>query len=100
MLRDTGTITPAAPQTITPQDQIFEEFSGYLRRERGLAPTSIVTHLPTIRRFLSEVCPTGTGDLGRISQEDVTRYVERHARDGSPKSGKAIHARILLLRRW
>jgi len=87
VLRETGTITPAARQPITPQ---FQEFSDYLRRERGLAPRSIVSHLPAIRRFLHEVCPAGAGDLGRISQDDVTRYVERHARDGSPESGKAM----------
>jgi hypothetical protein len=73
VLRETGTITPAARQPITPQDQIFQEFSDYLRRERGLAPRSIVSHLPAIRRFLHEVCPAGAGDLGRISQDDVTR---------------------------
>jgi site-specific recombinase XerD len=79
-----------ALQPITPQDQIFQEFGDYLRRERGLAPRSIVSHLPAIRRFLNEVCPAGAGDLGRISQDDVTRYVERHARDGCPESGKAM----------
>ena len=90
VLRETGTITPAALQPITPQDQIFQEFGDYLRRERGLAPRSIVSHLPAIRRFLNEVCPAGAGDLGRISQDDVTRYVERHARDGCPEFGKAM----------
>jgi len=90
VLRETGTITPAALRPITPQDQIFREFGDYLRRERGLAPRSIVSYLPAIRRFLNEVCPAGVGDLGRISQENVTRYVERHARDGSPESGKAM----------
>ena len=90
VLRDAGTITPAALQPITPQDQIFAEFGDYLRRERGLAPRSIVSHLPAIRRFLSEVCPAGAGDLGRINQEDVTRYIERHARDWSAESGKAM----------
>ena len=90
VLRETGTITPAALQPITPQDQIFQEFSDYLRRERGLAPRSIVSHLPAIRRFLQEVCPAGAGDLGKISQEDVTRYIERHARDWSAASGKAM----------
>jgi Phage integrase, N-terminal SAM-like domain len=90
VLRETGTITPAALQPITPQNQIFQEFGDYLRRERGLAPRSIVSHLPAIRRFLNEVCPAGVGDLRRISQNDVTRYVERHARDGSPESGKAM----------
>ena len=90
VLRDAGTIAPAALPPLTPQDQISEEFGDYLRRERGLAPKSIVRHLPVIRRFLHEACPAGAGDLGTISQEEVTRYVERHARDGSAASGKAM----------
>ena len=90
VLRDAGMIAPAALPPITPQDQIFEEFGDYLRRERGLAPKSIIRHLPVIRRFLREVCPAGASDLGKISQEDVTRYIERHARDWSAGSGKAM----------
>ncbi|MBY0322068.1 MAG: site-specific integrase [Reyranella sp.] len=86
--RDAGMIAPARPAPITPHEQIFEEFADYLRRERGLAPKSIIRHLPIIRRFLREVCPAG--DLGRVSQKDVTRYVERHARDQSADSGKAM----------
>ena len=31
VLRETGTITPAALRPITPQDQIFQEFGDYLR---------------------------------------------------------------------
>jgi site-specific recombinase XerD len=90
VLRDAGTIAPAALPPMTPQDEIFEEFGDYLQRERGLAPKSIVSHAPFIRRFLREVCPGGASDLGRISQADITRYVERHARDRSADSGKAM----------
>ena len=90
VLRDAGTIAPAVLSPLTPPEQIFEAFSHYLHEERGLAPKSIIRHLPVIRRFLREVCPQGTRDLGRISQEDVTRYVERHARDWSAGSGKAM----------
>jgi site-specific recombinase XerD len=90
VLRDAGTIVPATLPPITPQDQIFEEFGDYLRRERGLAPKSIIRHRPFIRRFLCEVCPGGVSDLGKIRQEDVTRYIERHARDRSVDSGKAM----------
>jgi site-specific recombinase XerD len=90
VLRDVGTIAPAALPPITSQDQIFGEFGDYLRRERGLAPKSIIRHLPVIRRFLREVCPAGASDLGKISQEEVTRYIERHARDWSAASGKAM----------
>jgi site-specific recombinase XerD len=90
VLREAGTIAPTALPPMPPQDQIFEGFRYYLRRERGLVPKSIIRHLPIIRRFLREVCPAGASDLGKISQEDVTRYIERHARDWSPGSGKAM----------
>lgn len=90
ILRTTRTIaSPALPED-TPQEQIFAEFSDYLRSERGLAAKTIVRHLPSIRRFLCEACPAGAPDLGRISQEEVIRYVERHAQDWSPRSGKAM----------
>lgn len=36
------------------------------------------------------VCPAGASDLGKISQEDVTCYIEVHARDRSAASGKGI----------
>ena len=75
---------------MTSEDQIFEGFSDYLRQERGLAPRSIIRHLPSIRRFLREVCPAGASDLGNISHEAVIRYVERHARDRSAASGKRM----------
>jgi hypothetical protein len=90
VLRETGTIAPAMLPPLTPHEQIFEAFSHYLREERGLATKSIVRHLPFIRLFLREVCPGGASDLGRISQADVTRYIERHARDWSAESGKAM----------
>jgi site-specific recombinase XerD len=78
------------PRPLTAHDRIFNEFDAYLRTECGLAPRSIVRHLPTVRRFLHEVCPTGGGELGKISQEDVIRYIERHAQDWSPGTGKAM----------
>lgn len=90
VLRDTNVIPPAPLPPIPPEDQIFRRFADYLRLERGLAPKSILRHLPVIRRFLREVCPAGAIDLGKIRQDDVVRYVERHAHDSSVASGKAI----------
>ena len=90
VLREEGVIAPAALPALTPHDRIFKEFDAYLRTERGLAPKSIVRHLPVIRRFLHEVCPAGDDDLGKISQGDVIRYIERHAQDWSPRTGKAM----------
>jgi len=90
VLRQADLIPPVPLPSITPEDQIFETFADYLRQERGLAPKSIINHRPVIRRFLREVCPGGASDLDKIGQEDVICYVERHARDASAASGKAM----------
>ena len=90
ILRAASSIPPVALPTSTPQEQIFTEFSDYLRSECGLAERTILRHLPAIRRFLCEVCPAGAADLGKIRQEEVTRYIERHAQDWSPRSGKGM----------
>lgn len=90
VLREAGAIAPAAVAPLTLDQQIFEAFSDYLGKERGLATTSTVAHLPCIRLFLREVCPAGAGDLARINQDDVTRFIERHAWDRSPGTGKAM----------
>jgi site-specific recombinase XerD len=90
VLREEGAIAPAALSLVTPHDRIFKEFDAYLRTERGLAPKSIIRHLPVVRRFLHEVSPACDDDLSKISQEDVIRYVERHAQDWSPRTGKAM----------
>jgi site-specific recombinase XerD len=90
VLREDGAIAPLVLTPLTPHDRIFNEFDAYLRSERGLTPKSIVRHLPIIRRFLHEVCSGGAGDLSKISQEDVIRYIERHAQDWSPRTGKVI----------
>ncbi len=89
-LRAAGTIVPAAISRRTPHEQIFAEFGDYLQSDCGLSAKTIVHHLPAIRRFLIEVCPAGTSDLGEITQEQVIRYIERHAQDWSPRSAKSM----------
>ncbi len=89
-LRQAGAVAPAAATAVTAHGAIFNAFSDYLHRERGLVATSTLRHLPVVRLFLREVCPDGTGDLGRIGPSDVVRFIERHARDGSPGSGQAM----------
>jgi site-specific recombinase XerD len=90
VLRETGAVARAARSPVTAHEQISEAFSHYLQEERGLATKSIVRHLPFIRLFLQEACPGGDSDLGRISQAQVTRHIERHAGDRSSASGKMM----------
>jgi site-specific recombinase XerD len=89
-LRDAEAIAPAATPPMSTDEVIFAQFASDLRREQGLAPRSILRHEPSVRRFLREVCPAGASDLGKIGHADVIGYVERHARDASAASGKAM----------
>ena len=74
-LREVGMIAPAPLPPITPEDQIFEGFSDYLRQERGLAPRSIISHLPVVRRFLREGVPCG----------------RRRSHQHQPRAGHPLH---------
>lgn len=89
-LRDAGLIEPAEIPKPTEHEAIFQAFSDYLGKERGLTPASVVAHLPVVRQFLQELCPSGAADLGKLSQEDVIRYIERHASDWSAGTGKTM----------
>ncbi|GBR73167.1 site-specific integrase [Acidiphilium acidophilum] len=100
VLREEGAIAPAVMPPATSRDRIFSEFAAYLRTERGLTPKSIVRHLPPIRRFLHEVCPAGDADLGKISQVEVIRYIERHAQDWSPATGKGMCSSLRVFLRY
>ena len=90
VLRNEGAIAPMVPPKLTAHDQIVLEFEDYLRTERGLRSTSIVRHRPVVRRFLQETCGAGARDFGKINQQSVIRYVERHVRDHSPDTGKTM----------
>ena len=90
VLRDEGAIAPMAPPKLTVHDQIIQEFDDYLRTERGLGSCSILRLRRVARRFLHEICRAGAGDFGKIDQQSVIRYVERHVRDYSPETGKTM----------
>ncbi len=90
VLRDEGAIAPMALPKLTVHDQILQEFEDYLRTERGLGAGSIAHHRTVVRRFLQEIGPAGADDVGKINQESVIRYVERHVRDHGPDTGKTM----------
>jgi hypothetical protein len=80
VLREAGTIAPAPLPPITPEDQIFEGFSDYLRQEHGLAPRSIISHLPVVRRFPREVCSPAPAISATSPKRASTATSERHTR--------------------
>lgn len=90
VLREANLIPPVSPPPSLPEERILEKFADYLRQERGLSSRTIIIYRPAIHRFLREACPTGVSDLGKIKQKDVIRYIERHAWDWSPATGRAM----------
>ena len=90
VLRENDTIAPAIAPPLIPRDVVFKEFEAYLRSERGLTPGSIARHRPIILRFLHDTHVENASDLRKISQEDVIRHIESHARDYSPATGRAM----------
>ena len=89
-LRESGLVVPAEIPQPTEHEAIFQAFSDYLAKERGLAPTSVLRHLPVVRQFLRELCPSGAADFGKLDHEDIIRYIERHASDWSANTGRAM----------
>jgi hypothetical protein len=75
VLRDAGMIGPAAPPRITQYEQIFDEFTNNLRKERGLTSKSIIRHLPAVGRLPPEVCPVGDGCASAYTRTDLPSHV-------------------------
>jgi hypothetical protein len=65
---------------LTPHEQIFEAFSHYLHEERGLAPKSIIRHLPVIRRFFAapgKVRPLAIPQIVGIAQSQFQTAIRK-----------------------
>jgi site-specific recombinase XerD len=88
VLRQVDAITSQGPVELSPCERIFEDFAGYLARDRGLVRGTIVRHLPAVRRFLQEAGVETTGDFAKLNQAIVIGFIERHARDRSPATAR------------
>ena len=56
----------------------------------GITRSTVGSQVPHVRRLLEEIDPAGTGDFAPLCPEVVIGYVERHALDGAPDSGKSM----------
>ncbi|SKB51192.1 hypothetical protein SAMN06295937_1007172 [Sphingopyxis flava] len=62
-VRETNAIAPAADTPRDPREDIFQAYSLYMERVRGLAPTCIASHIGFLRPFLRElrIAPSSAG---------------------------------------
>jgi site-specific recombinase XerD len=90
VLREVGAIVPSEPIAPSPHEQIFADFAQFLDRDRGLTRVTIIHHWPVIRLFLKETKVGQVDDFMRLDHADIISFVERHARDQSPDTAKAM----------
>lgn len=92
-LRDQGVIeSPAdASDETSGVELIVQEYMGWMREERGLAPSTIENYAGYIRRFLTSLCGADEPHLAGISASQVTDYIRRNApRDQTFSQAKNI----------
>ena len=85
-LRNSGVIpTPLTASNSSTLQRLQDDFSGYLREERGLADATLDNYLPVVEAFLTARFGAGPLVLEQLGIGDVTRFVLSHLRHLSPK---------------
>jgi site-specific recombinase XerD len=86
-LREIGVVPyPAASIKQSPLDRITNDFALHLMTERALKPATSNIYLFEIRRFLSQNFGTGPIYLGKLSRQDISRFMICRARTASPRA--------------
>ena len=66
------------------------KYENYLKRERGLSPVTIAHHWHFARRFLVERFGDAPIRVRDLAADDISRFLLRHARSGSPAVAKMM----------
>jgi site-specific recombinase XerD len=71
-----------------------------MERKRGLAPSSIASHLWFLRPFLQDLDITTNADLVLLSGCKVALYVERHVGDSGATTARIMCSRLRVFLRY
>lgn len=88
-LRAQGLCT-AAPVAVIPADTLVASFAQHLRRERGLAATTIGCYRTFARDFLVHRFGSECIDLGALNATDIIGFVQHQARRLLPRALKQV----------
>jgi site-specific recombinase XerD len=90
VLREVDVIVPKRPEPLSAHEQIVEDFRRHLLQEGGYGRRTIITHLPTLRRFLAEHCAGGVKSFSKLAAADIVAFVARHASKQSARSTQSV----------
>lgn len=100
VLRDANIIAPRPTPSRDPREYILDAYALYMERKRGLAPSSIASHLWFLRPFLQDLGITTNADLVLLSGREVSLYVERHAGDSGAATARIMCSRLRVFLRY
>ena len=84
LLRDKGVMQVASTSAIlSEREQVENDFSDYVLRNRGLSASTRTYYLPFVSCFLSEQFGNGPIRFETLNARSVTGFVQRHAREHS-----------------
>ncbi|MGH3097326.1 MAG: tyrosine-type recombinase/integrase [Streptosporangiales bacterium] len=81
-------------------DELLEGFTGYLRRERSLAPTTVENYLNQIRPFVIWCAGHGRTTLAGLTVRDVDRFLAWRSESCSAGSLTVAATAMRTLLRW
>ena len=94
-LRDKGAIQPFEPPIdLSPLTILQKRYESYLKKERALSPLTVAGYWSVLRQFLVGRFGEGPICLQKLAPNDVSDFVLRHARSGSPSAARAIVAAL------
>jgi site-specific recombinase XerD len=86
VLREVEVIAPQHAPAVDQNERIVEEFCRFLREQGGFAPRTIISHLPTLRRFLAAHCRNGSESFVKLCAKDITGFISDQAPHQSTRS--------------
>jgi site-specific recombinase XerD len=90
-LRGSGIVrSPEPVRDESPLAIVGRQYEDYLKKERGLSPVTIAHHWQFARRLLVERFRDGPIRVRDLTAGDISRFLLRHARWGSPAMAKMM----------
>ena len=91
LLRRLG-VVPALPQKVdqTALGQLTRDYERFLSSERGLAPATLISYLPIVRRFLTAHFGNKALRLQDLQPQDLHRFILRQVPRGSRTYSKLM----------
>jgi site-specific recombinase XerD len=90
-LRAKGVVSSPVPKVDKSLLAILEQrYEDYLQKERGLCPRTGARYWTFVQQFLRERFGRGPICFRKLTPDDVSNFVLRHARSGNPKVAKTM----------